>query len=231
MACGEVRRAALLRAVELSSSSWTSAGPVAQLGEQHAAVVADPQHPPGHRDRRLSSTRRGPERPCGWAAGRPDRRRFRCPAMSSAWPSARAPARAAAACSSTSAKSALQLAERPAREPSWCNSPVATSVCGTDEVMAGVLFVAPGERQHQEALGDRPRRRRPAGPAGRPRSTRTAAPTRAGTSCSSGTASPAATSARRTPADRATAARPGRRRVGRPARTPTGTSRSSAKSG
>ena len=26
------------------------AGPVAQLGEQHAAVVADPQHPPGHRD-------------------------------------------------------------------------------------------------------------------------------------------------------------------------------------
>ena len=45
---GEVRSRALFEQ-RIVKQQLDFAGPVAQLGEQHAAVVADAQHPPGHR--------------------------------------------------------------------------------------------------------------------------------------------------------------------------------------
>ncbi len=45
---GEVRGRALFEQ-RIVKQQLDFAGPVAQLGEQHAAVVADAQHPPGHR--------------------------------------------------------------------------------------------------------------------------------------------------------------------------------------
>ena len=52
MAAGEFGGAALIEQ-RIVKQQLDFAGPVAQLCEQHAAVVADPQHPPGHRHGRL----------------------------------------------------------------------------------------------------------------------------------------------------------------------------------
>ena len=205
------------------------AGPVAQLGEQHAAVVADAQHPPGHGHRAGAL---GIDRLCDGVARRladgigVDAAVLQRLEFGHPHPDLLGQPRLLVL-----GQIGLQLADdrgrcrrgAAARSPPGFRAPRCGGRCAA--VRCAAKTAAP------ESLRRSPRRRRRGGPAGRPRSRRSAAPIRVGTSCSTGTASPAATSARRTPAGRATAARPGPRRAGRPARTPTGTSRSSARSG
>ena len=147
--------------------------------------------------------------------------------MTSAWPSARGPVRQPLPLVGLGQIS-LQLTEI-GRAAVVVQQTVATRSAARD-VVPGAAAGFAGKRQHQKAFGDH---RRDADPRDQPGVlvARTAAPTRAGTSCSSGTASPAATIGRRTPAGRATSLATGPRRAVRPVRTPSGTSRSSTKCG
>ena len=153
-------------------------------------------------------------RRCGWAGAHRVGVNAVVAAASSAWPCAPGPARAGGTASpprrrvrlSSSLTSGRCRRDAAARIPPIVAAPREWPVC----------VFAPAERQHQEALGDGRGDARPAGSGGRPRSRRSAAPTRVGISCSSGTGSPAATTGRRTAAAPATAARPDRRRVWAP---------------
>ena len=106
-------------------------GPVAQLGEQHAAVVPDPQHPPGHRHGRRRRRRRLPARRCGWAPARPGTRPLRCSCSAFSLAIRTRTCSGSRGPASTSGRSACNSATSGAL-PSWCNNPVATRFCGAE---------------------------------------------------------------------------------------------------
>ena len=194
---GEVRGAALVE-LRIVQQQLHFARPVAQLGEQHAAVVADAQHPARHRDVDVVG---GVERLRDGVAGRlPDRVGVDAAVLQRlqlGHPDPHLlgqPRRVLGHGSVGRELRRCRVRCRRVQQARWRPGSRAP------RVLAGVLLVPPARTAAPGSPRRSPRRRRPAGPAGRPRSRRTAAPTPAGTSCWTGTGSPAATTGRRTPA-------------------------------
>jgi hypothetical protein len=107
------------------------AGPVAQLGEQYATVVANAQHTAGPRSPCRRPRNRRPARWCGSVPRRRDRRRPRLTASdlslairTRTCSGSRGPSSAAGRSASRSPRSGAL--------PSWCNKPVATRFSGAE---------------------------------------------------------------------------------------------------